>query len=50
MRLDLGLQSQYPHRVLIALRVWAAADYLLQAFATDEALPVPLKSLAAYDA
>lgn len=39
---------QYPHRALIAPRVRAALDYLLEAFAEDKMLHVPLEALAAY--
>ena len=39
---------QYPHRVLLAPRVRATIDYLLAAFAKDEALHVPLEALKAY--
>jgi DNA-binding transcriptional LysR family regulator len=39
---------QYPHRALIAPRVRATIDYLLAAFANDEALHVPLEALAAH--
>lgn len=41
---------QYPHRALIAPRVRVTVDYLLDAFAKDVALHVPLKALAAYAA
>ena len=41
---------QYPHRALIAPRVRVVVDYLLEAFAADPALHVPLESLAAYQA
>ncbi len=33
---------QYPHRALLAPRVRATLDYLLAAFAKDDALHVPL--------
>ncbi|MFV8605180.1 LysR family transcriptional regulator [Ralstonia pseudosolanacearum] len=36
---------QYPHRALIAPRVRVVVDYLLEAFATNRALHVPLDSL-----
>jgi DNA-binding transcriptional LysR family regulator len=36
---------QYPHRALMAPRVRATIDYLLAAFAKDEALHVPLEAL-----
>lgn len=39
---------QYPHRALMAPRVRATIDYLLAAFAKDEALHVPLGMLGAY--
>lgn len=39
---------QYPHRALVAPRVRATIDYLLAAFAKDEALHVPLEALASY--
>ena len=41
---------QYPHRALIAPRVRVVVDYLLEAFAADPALHVPLESLVAYRA
>lgn len=40
----------YPHRALVASRVRATIDYLLEAFARDEALHVPLSALASYAA
>ena len=40
----------YPHRALVAPRVRATIDHLLAEFARDEALHVPLGSLAAYAA
>jgi DNA-binding transcriptional LysR family regulator len=39
---------QYPHRALIAPRVRATLDYLLEAFAANEELQVPLEALDAY--
>lgn len=42
------MTMQYPHRALMAPRVRATIDYLLAAFAQDEALHVPLKALEAY--
>jgi DNA-binding transcriptional LysR family regulator len=39
---------QYPHRALIAPRVRATLDYLLEAFAADKALHVPLDALDSY--
>lgn len=36
---------QYPHRALLAPRVRVTVDYLLEAFAGDEALHVPLTAL-----
>jgi DNA-binding transcriptional LysR family regulator len=39
---------QYPHRALMAPRVRVTVDYLLAALAQDEALHVPLKSLASH--
>lgn len=39
---------QYPHRALIAPRVRATLDYLLETFAADKALHVPPDKLAAY--
>ncbi|MDO5658431.1 MAG: LysR substrate-binding domain-containing protein [Paracoccus sp. (in: a-proteobacteria)] len=43
---DYQMVMQYPHRALIAPRVRAAVDYLLDAFAADEALHVPMEALA----
>lgn len=39
---------QYPHRALIAPRVRATLDYLLEAFAANKALHVPLDALDAH--
>lgn len=39
---------QFPHRALMAPRVRATIDYLLAAFAKDEALHVPLSALDDY--
>jgi len=39
---------QYPHRALMAPRVKATIEYLLAAFAEDEALHVPLNNLVAF--
>ncbi|MFL6633713.1 MAG: substrate binding domain-containing protein [Massilia sp.] len=39
---------QYPHRALLAPRVRATIEYLLDVFARDEALHVPLGALRAY--
>lgn len=39
---------QYPHRALMAPRVRATLDYLLEAFAGNKALHVPLESLDTY--
>lgn len=41
---------QYPHRALIAPRVRATLDHLLEALAADKALHIPLEALAHYDA
>ena len=41
---------QYPHRALMAPRVRVTVDYLLAAFAADEALHVPLAALEEYAA
>ncbi len=41
---------QYPHRALMAPRVQATLDYLLEAFAQDKNLHVPLEALGAYAA
>lgn len=41
---------QYPHRALMAPRVRVTVDYLLAAFAADEALHVPLAALDEYAA
>jgi DNA-binding transcriptional LysR family regulator len=42
------LAMQYPHRALMAPRVRATLEHLLEAFARDESLHVPLDSLATY--
>jgi hypothetical protein len=39
---------QYPHRALLAPRVRATIEYLLDAFSRDDALHVPLDALGAY--
>lgn len=39
---------QYPHRALLAPRVRATLDYLLEAFAKDETLHLPLEALHDY--
>ncbi|SFY32443.1 type 2 periplasmic-binding domain-containing protein [Azotobacter vinelandii] len=39
---------QYPHRALIAPRVRVVVDYLLEAFAANSTLHVPLDTLAEY--
>ncbi|ABB12859.1 LysR family transcriptional regulator [Burkholderia lata] len=44
------MAMQYPHRALKASRVQATVDYLLDAFASNESLHVPLKALDAYGA
>jgi len=41
---------QYPHRALLASRVRATVDYLLEAFSQDNSLHVPVESLADYGA
>jgi len=41
---------QYPHRALMAPRVRVTVDYLLAAFAADEALHVPVAALQDYAA
>ncbi len=41
---------QYPHRALLAPRVRVTVNYLLEVFALDEALHVPLDALGAYAA
>jgi DNA-binding transcriptional LysR family regulator len=41
---------QYPHRALLAPRVRATIEHLLNVFARDEALHVPLGALRAYSA
>jgi DNA-binding transcriptional LysR family regulator len=41
---------QYPHRALVAPRVRATVDYLLDVFVNDEALHVPLHALKAHAA
>jgi DNA-binding transcriptional LysR family regulator len=42
------LVLQYPHRALLALRVRATVDYLLDVFVRDETLHVPLQALEAH--
>lgn len=44
------LALQYPHRAFIAPRVRVAVDFLLDAFAADDALHIPLSSLTHYQA
>ncbi|AXV84006.1 LysR family transcriptional regulator [Ralstonia solanacearum] len=44
---DYEMVMQYPHRALVAPRVQATRDYLLEAFASDEKLHVPLEALGA---
>ncbi|VWD44809.1 transcriptional regulator [Burkholderia lata] len=44
------MAMQYPHRALKASRVQATVDYLLDAFAANESLHVPVKALEAYGA
>ena len=44
------LVMQYPHRALMAPRVRATLEHLLEAFAGDEALHVPLEALVAHSA
>ncbi|MBN3794565.1 LysR family transcriptional regulator [Burkholderia sp. Ac-20392] len=44
------MAMQYPHRALKASRVQATVDYLLDVFASNESLHVPLKALDAYGA
>lgn len=39
---------QYPHRALLAPRIRATMDYLLEAFAENKSLHIPLPSLDAY--
>lgn len=39
---------QYPHRALLAPRVRSTVNHLLEVFARDEALHVPLEALEAY--
>ncbi|MFP3549712.1 LysR family transcriptional regulator [Paraburkholderia sp. SIMBA_049] len=41
---------QYPHRALLAPRVRVTVDYLLEAFARDEALHVPLAAMSGFRA
>lgn len=41
---------QYPHRALVAPRVRATVEYLLEAFAQLEELHVPLSALRQYEA
>jgi DNA-binding transcriptional LysR family regulator len=47
---DYEMVIQYPHRALMAPRVQATLDYLLDAFAQDKNLHVPLEALGAYAA
>ena len=50
---DIGnyeLVLQYPHRALIAPRVRATLEHLLEAFARDETLHVPLEALEVFAA
>lgn len=47
---DYEMVMQYPHRALVAPRVRVTIDYLLAAFAQDEALHVPLDALKAFEA
>lgn len=44
------LAIQYPHRALIAPRVRATLDYLLEALADDQLLHIPLGALESYEA
>lgn len=39
---------QYPHRALLAPRVRVTLAYLLEAFAGNESLHMPLEALNAY--
>ena len=39
---------QYPHRALLASRVRATVEYLLEAFSQDNSLHVPIEALADY--
>jgi DNA-binding transcriptional LysR family regulator len=41
---------QYPHRALLAPRIKATLDYLLQTFAESASLHIPLEALGAYTA
>ena len=41
---------QYPHRALVAPRVRATVEYLLDVFARDESLHVPVAELKAFSA
>jgi DNA-binding transcriptional LysR family regulator len=43
-----AMALQYPHRALIAPRVRATVDFLLDAFAQDEALHIPRETLAQF--
>jgi DNA-binding transcriptional LysR family regulator len=45
-----AMTLQYPHRALLATRVRATIDYLLEVFAADETLHVPLAALKPYAA
>ncbi|MDO5614075.1 MAG: LysR substrate-binding domain-containing protein [Paracoccus sp. (in: a-proteobacteria)] len=45
---DYQMVMQYPHRALIAPRVRATVDYLLDAFAADKTLHIPPEALEPY--
>ena len=45
---DYEMAIQYPHRALLAPRVRVTVDYLLDAFAKEEALHRPLEALRAF--
>ena len=47
---DYEMVMQYPHRALLAPRVRAVIDHLLDVFSKDAALHVPLAALKAYGA
>ena len=42
------LVMHYPHRALVAPRVRVTLEHLLEAFARDEVLHVPLEALEAH--
>ncbi|WP_413724134.1 LysR substrate-binding domain-containing protein [Sodalis sp. RH16] len=47
---DYKMVIQYPHRALPAARVRVTVEHLLETFAHDERLHIPLESLAEFEA